>query len=139
MDSRLIFTLGGAPLLVELLVHPLLDLSLDPGDVRTVFGQQGKPVYPIAAAATAKGDGPSPLLSHTAEAVAAGTPLGPKVDWPWPKDYEGQRCASVELDATGVRQQGEDGGPAEGRMADVGMVCNPAPEFPWPDDVAFLR
>jgi hypothetical protein len=71
-----------------------------------------------------------------AEAVAAGTPLGPKADWPWPKDYEGKRCASVELDATGVRQQGEGGGPAEGRMAYVGMVCNPAPEFPWPDEVA---
>jgi hypothetical protein len=69
-----------------------------------------------------------------AEAVEAGTTLGPRVDWPWPKDYEGQRCAYVELDATGVRIQGEGGGPAEGRMAYVGMVCNPAPEWPWPDE-----
>jgi hypothetical protein len=44
-----------------------------------------------------------------ADLVAAGAPLGPKVDWPWPKDYEGKRCAYVELDATGVRQQGRGG------------------------------
>jgi hypothetical protein len=69
-----------------------------------------------------------------ADAVGAGTTFGPRVDWPWPKDYEGRRCAYVELDATGVRQQGVGGGPAEGRMAYVGMVCNPAPEFPWPDE-----
>lgn len=66
--------------------------------------------------------------------VQAGTALGPKVDWPWHKDYDGQRCAYVEIDATGVRQQGEGGGPAEGRMAYVGMVCNPCPDRPWPDE-----
>jgi hypothetical protein len=69
-----------------------------------------------------------------ADAVEAGTTLGPRVDWPWPKDYQGKRCAYVELDATGVRIQGQRGGPAEGRMAYVGMVCNPAPEWPWPDE-----
>jgi hypothetical protein len=69
-----------------------------------------------------------------AGAVAAGATFGPKADWPWPKDYEGRRCAYVELDATGVRQQGAGGGPAEGRMAYVGMVCNPGPEWPWPDE-----
>ena len=66
--------------------------------------------------------------------VQAGTALGPKADWPWHKDYDGCRCASVEFDATGVRQQGAGGGPAEGRMAYVGMVCNPCPEWPWPDE-----
>jgi hypothetical protein len=69
-----------------------------------------------------------------AEAVKAGVAFGPPVDWPWHKDYEGRRCAYVELDATGVRQQGEGGGPAEGRMAYVGMVCNPSPEWLWPDE-----
>jgi hypothetical protein len=69
-----------------------------------------------------------------AEAVQAGTTLGAKIDWPWHKDYEGRRCAYVELDATGVRQQGPRGGPAEGRMAYVGMVCNPSPEWLWPDE-----
>ena len=67
-------------------------------------------------------------------AVKAGMTFGPKVDWTWHKDYEGQRCAYVELDATGVRQQGAGGGPAEGRMAYVGMVCNASPEWPWPDE-----
>jgi hypothetical protein len=66
--------------------------------------------------------------------VEAGAALGPKVDWPWHKDYDGKRCAYGELDATGVRQQGEGGGAAEGRMAYVGMVCNPGPEWPWPDE-----
>lgn len=66
--------------------------------------------------------------------VRNGVALGPKVDWPWHKDYDGQRCAYVEIDATGVRQQGEGGGSAEGRMAYVGMVCNPCPEWPWPDE-----
>jgi hypothetical protein len=69
-----------------------------------------------------------------AAAVQAGAPLGPRADWPWHKDYDGRRCAYVEIDATGVRQQGEGGGPAEGRMAYVGMVCNPGPEWPWPDE-----
>jgi hypothetical protein len=69
-----------------------------------------------------------------ADLVEAGATLGPAVDWPWHKDYDGKTCAYVELDATGVRRQGEGGGPAEGRMAYVGMVCNPAPEHPWPDE-----
>jgi hypothetical protein len=69
-----------------------------------------------------------------ADAVEAGTTLGPRADWPWSQDYEGRRCADVELDATGVRIPGERGGPGEGRMAYVGMVCNPAPEWPWPDE-----
>lgn len=69
-----------------------------------------------------------------ADAVQAGTTFGPRVDWAWHKDYQGQRCAYVELDATGVRQQGEGGRSAEGRMAYVGMVCNPRPEWPWPDE-----
>ena len=69
-----------------------------------------------------------------AQAVQAGQTFGPKVVWPWHKDYRGQRCAYVEWDATGVRQQGEGGTAAEGRMAYVGMVCNPCPEWPWPDE-----
>jgi hypothetical protein len=66
--------------------------------------------------------------------VQAGKTFGPKVVWPWHKDYQGRRCAYVELDATGVRQQGPGGRSADGRMAYVGMVCNPAPEWPWPDE-----
>jgi hypothetical protein len=69
-----------------------------------------------------------------AQDVQAGKTFGPKAVWDWHKDYQGRRCAYVELDATGVRQQGEGGRAAEGRMAYVGMVCNPAPEWPWPDE-----
>src|SRR5690606_36366473 len=68
-----------------------------------------------------------------AEAVEAGRTFGPQVDWAWHKDYQGQRCAYVELDATGVRQQGQAGAEAEGRMAYVGMVCNVSPQWLWPD------
>jgi hypothetical protein len=69
-----------------------------------------------------------------ADAVAAGATFGPKIDWLWHKDYDGKKCAYVELDATGVRQQGEGGGSAEGRMAYVAMVGNPTPEYPWPEE-----
>jgi hypothetical protein len=70
------------------------------------------------------------------DAVGAGMTFGPRVDWLWHKDYEGRRCAYVELDATGIRQQGEGGRSAEGRMAYVGMVCNARPEWPWPDEAS---
>lgn len=69
-----------------------------------------------------------------AAAVVAGQTFGPKVVWPWHKDYHGRTCAYVEMDATGVRQQGEGGAAAEGRMAYVGLVTNLTPEWPWPDD-----
>jgi hypothetical protein len=64
----------------------------------------------------------------------AGRTYGPRVVWPWHKDYRGRRCGYLGWDATGVRQQGEGGGAAEGRMAYVGLVGNPAPEYPWPDE-----
>jgi hypothetical protein len=72
--------------------------------------------------------------TRLAQAVGAGATLGPASDWPWHKDYQGKTCAYVELDATGIRRQGEHCGAAEGRMAYVGMVCNPGPEWPWPDE-----
>ena len=71
---------------------------------------------------------------RVADAYQAGRTFGPKVLWPWRKDYRRRRCAYVELDATGVRQQGPGGVAADGRMAYVGLVCNPAPEWPWPDE-----
>jgi hypothetical protein len=72
--------------------------------------------------------------ARLARQVQAGKTFGPPVAWPWHKDYRGRRCAYVELDATGVRQQGAGGRAAEGRRAYVGMVCNPRPEWPWPDE-----
>jgi hypothetical protein len=44
--------------------------------------------------------------------------------WTWQRDARGRRCAYVSLDATGVRQQGEKGVKADGRMAYVGMIYN---------------
>lgn len=45
--------------------------------------------------------------------------------WAWQRDAQGRRCAYVGLDATGVRQQGEHGERADGRMAYVAMIYNP--------------
>lgn len=62
--------------------------------------------------------------------LQAGCTFGPRRDWSWHKDAHGRLCAYVSVDATGVRQQAADGGPAEGRMPYVGMVYNPVPELP---------
>lgn len=53
---------------------------------------------------------------------------GESKPWAWQRDARGQSCAYVSLDATGVRQQGEKGSKAEGRMAYVGMLYNPRSE-----------
>ena len=45
--------------------------------------------------------------------------------WQWERDARGRRCAYVGLDATGIRQQGEGGVKADGRMAYVGLIYNP--------------
>lgn len=51
--------------------------------------------------------------------------FGEEESWAWQRDAHGRRCAYVGLDATGVRQQGEHGEKADGRMAYVGMIYNP--------------
>jgi hypothetical protein len=51
--------------------------------------------------------------------------FGEDEPWEWECDAQGRTCACVSLDATGVRQQGENGAAAEGRMAYVGMLYNP--------------
>jgi hypothetical protein len=60
---------------------------------------------------------------------AGGTFAFPR-HWDWRKDARGQSCAYVSLDLTGVRQQAENGGKAEGRMPYVAMIFNPVPELP---------
>jgi hypothetical protein len=45
--------------------------------------------------------------------------------WQWERDAHGRTCAYVGADATGIRQQGQHGAKADGRMAYVGMVFNP--------------
>ncbi|HEY5314221.1 MAG TPA: hypothetical protein VIK18_16935 [Pirellulales bacterium] len=42
--------------------------------------------------------------------------LGADRVWPWQRDACGKSCAYAGLDATGVRQQGEHGAKADGRM-----------------------
>ena len=51
--------------------------------------------------------------------------LGDNQPWEWERDAQGRTCACVSLDATGVRQQGENGAAADGRMAYVAMISNP--------------
>lgn len=64
-----------------------------------------------------------------ADHLHAGGTLAFPQPWDWYRDAQGQRCAYVSLDLTGVRQQAQDGGPAEGRMPYVAMVFNPVPEL----------
>ena len=47
--------------------------------------------------------------------------------WRWHPDADGQSCAGVSVDATGVLQQGPGAAKADGRMAYVGMLFNPQP------------
>jgi hypothetical protein len=77
-------------------------------------------------------------VERTSEAVgadigrrlAAGETFGPPTAWAWHKDAEGQTCAYVSLDLTGVGQQGPKGAAADGRMVAVGMIYNPVPDDP---------
>lgn len=64
------------------------------------------------------------------ELLAEGHTLGARAPWDWNVDAEGRTCAYISVDATGVRQQGAGGGPAEGRMPYVAMVYNAIPEKP---------
>jgi hypothetical protein len=65
-----------------------------------------------------------------AEHRRRGRTFGFQRHWDWYKDARGRTCAYVSVDLTGVRQQAEDGGAAEGRMPYVAMVYNPVPELP---------
>lgn len=58
----------------------------------------------------------------------AGKTLGEDKSFEWYKDAQGRTCAYVSLDLTGVPQQAEGGGSAEGRMPYVAAIYNPVPE-----------
>jgi Uncharacterised protein family (UPF0236) len=62
------------------------------------------------------------------ELQEGGHTLGDDKPFEWRKDARGRTCAYVSLDLTGVPQQAEDGGPAEGRMPYVAAIYNPVPE-----------
>jgi len=66
--------------------------------------------------------------ARLAAALTAGQTFGPAADWDWHRDARGRPTAYVAIDATGVRQQGDGGAAAEGRLAYVGMVFNPPPD-----------
>jgi hypothetical protein len=68
--------------------------------------------------------------SRLAELQRQGHTLGDQAPFDWRRDAQGRTCAYVSIDATGVRQQARDGGPAEGRMPYVAVVYNPVPEPP---------
>jgi hypothetical protein len=63
---------------------------------------------------------------------AAGEAIGPEVKWDWNCDKTGRKVAYVELDATGVPQQGPHAERAEGRMPWVAAVLNPQPSSQCP-------
>ncbi len=75
-------------------------------------------------------------VPHTTEAageriadhLGKGRAFGGKQPWDWFRDARGRTVGYVGIDATGVRQQGEHGARADGRMAYVGMVFNPLPD-----------
>jgi hypothetical protein len=54
-----------------------------------------------------------------------GETFGPAEPWAWADDANGDSCAYVSVDATGVGMQGEGGAKAEGRMAYVGLIFTP--------------
>jgi hypothetical protein len=68
--------------------------------------------------------------ARVAEHLHAGGTFAFPLHWNWHQDAQGRTCAYVGLDLTGVRQQAEDGGQAEGRMPYVAMIFNPVPELP---------
>jgi hypothetical protein len=45
----------------------------------------------------------------------------------WNGDAQGQRCAYVSVDLTGILMQGEGAAKVDGRMVTVGMIFNPQP------------
>jgi hypothetical protein len=66
--------------------------------------------------------------ARIAEHLQKGRTFGGNVAWDWFRDARGRTAGYIEIDATGVRQQGPRGGRADGRMAYVGMIANPLPD-----------
>ncbi len=59
--------------------------------------------------------------------LQSGQVFGEAEPWDWHQDRDGQTCAYLSLDATGIMMQGDDGAQADGRMVYVGMIYNPQP------------
>jgi hypothetical protein len=65
--------------------------------------------------------------ARLSDRLDAGAVFGHSQPWQWNRDADGQSCAYVSLDATGVMMQGPQGAKADGRMVWVGMIYNPQP------------
>ena len=63
-----------------------------------------------------------------AQHLQKGRTFGGKVAWDWFRDARGRTVGYIEIDATGVRQQGPGGAAAEGRMANAATIYNPVPD-----------
>jgi hypothetical protein len=66
--------------------------------------------------------------ARIADHLHKGRAFGGKAAWDWFCDARGRAVGYIEIDATGVRQQGPRGAAAEGRMAYVGLIANPLPD-----------
>jgi hypothetical protein len=66
--------------------------------------------------------------TRIAEHMQKGRTFGGKEVWDWFGDADGRTVGYIEIDATGVRQQGPHGECADGRMAYVGIIFNPLPD-----------
>lgn len=62
-----------------------------------------------------------------------GNVFGPAQPYDWHEDANGQTCAYISLDATGILMQGAAGAKVDGRMVYVGMIYNPQPRRPDED------
>jgi hypothetical protein len=62
-----------------------------------------------------------------------GAVFGKAKPYDWHRDVDGQTCAYLSLDATGILMQGDEGAKADGRMVSVGMIYNPQPRQPDED------
>jgi hypothetical protein len=66
--------------------------------------------------------------TRIAQHLQKGRTFGGNQRWDWFCDAGGRTVGYIEIDATGVRQQGSHGERADGRMAYVGMIANPLPD-----------
>jgi hypothetical protein len=66
--------------------------------------------------------------TRIAQHLQKGRTFGGKAAWDWFGDACGRTVGYIEIDATGVRQQGPNGEAVDGRMAYVGMIFNPLPD-----------
>jgi hypothetical protein len=64
------------------------------------------------------------------QTLASGAVFGARQAWDWHRDRNGQTCAYVSLDSTGILLQGPGAAKVDGRMVQVGMIYNPQPRDP---------